>query len=556
MGKTILIHANCHNTQAKGDQAFAGNIAKDIIRELTHQGIGDIDVFLVSSFDGIVQFENLYGRAVNGRVDVEGTSIGLSALETFDAVEHTVIAFIDANRCKPSAADVIKRILSPDSKFLFVGNVNQEPFADTFSQTLYRLHVQKEQYGLYDSFNEGDMLIGSAGFGAQRLGIPTITKSADLPALTQTQTEMLPTGEYGFMYIYSGAPSNPIDLIAQYILLTGHDQYVLVGDFNSKKTAIEEAYTLAQTQKPLPAIQYHQTLPNGVMRRSVANSAGSLVLSTGVTSTLEAMQDGKLPYYQNMSNNIKFVAAYLLAVKSIVASDSSMFGAMPQMIIELSSLLFADKPLNKIDMARTHELLEIDSINSRLISTNKTIMDQASGKIAPRLLSFISGARSTNDQTQLATVCASLRKMGEMGSPVHDQALRRAAATGRLFELKVLIKSMPTDDLNKKDSAKGCTALHWAVIGKNLDCARELVNAGIHLDNQDEQGRTPLHIAVSNGDRAMIKMLIEAGCSIEIPDKSRLTPQDCTQDVGLILYVHECHIDATAHSERRSRVLG
>lgn len=123
MGKVILIHANCHNSKAKGDFSFAGNIAKDIIRELKSQSIHDIDVVLVSSLDGLPKFVSMYGAVINGRLDIEGFNIGLSSLEEFDSVEHTVMAFIDANRCKHSPADIIKRALSPESKFLFVGNV-------------------------------------------------------------------------------------------------------------------------------------------------------------------------------------------------------------------------------------------------------------------------------------------------------------------------------------------------------------------------------------------------------------------------------------------------
>lgn len=544
MGKVIVIHANCHNPTAKGDFAFAGNIAKDVVRELEKQGVKDIDVVLVSTLDGVPRFKSMYGNTVKGRLSIEGTDVGLSSLEEFDAVENTVVAFIDANRCKYSAANLVKRVLSPDSKFIFVGNVNQEAFADIFMQTLYRMQAKMNQPGLYESFSDQDMLIGSAGIGQDRLGLPTITKAEDLPALSNPEKASLPTGKYGFMYLAAVDSSKDYKLIAQYIKLSGQDKYVLVGDFGSNKSDIKYAYdhdTTLPTSKSLPAIEYHQSLPNVVMRQTVANSSGDLVLSTGVTSTLEAMRDKKLTYYQDMSNNTEFVAAYLIAVKSLVSSDTSLFGAMPQMIIELSSLLFSKKPLSRVDMERTHELLEISSISSRLVDTNQTIMDQASGKLAPKLLTFLGESRKTQDAVQLANVCASLRKTGELGSPVHDQALRRAATWGRLFELKVLIKSMSKSDLDKTDSTYKRTALHWAVSGKNLDCARALVNAGAALDLQDNLGQTALHKAVAGGDREMIKMLIEAGASIDIPDTSHHSPKDCAPDSGVLAFINHCH---------------
>ncbi|MGC1183133.1 Dot/Icm T4SS effector AnkY/LegA9 [Legionella sp.] len=544
MGKVLLIHANCENPTAKGDFVFAGNMAKDIVHELTKQGITDIDVILVSTLDGIPRFTSIYGTPVDDRVSIEGTSIGLSSLEMFDAVDNTVVAFIDANRCKHAPADIIKRALSPDTKFLFVGNVNQRAFADSFFKTLYRMQAKREQPKLYDYFDDGDMLIGSAGLGTDRLGIPSITKAEDLPTLSSSDQEMVPTGNYGFMYLAAVNPATDYKLIAQYIKLSDQDKYILVGQFTNKKYEIQYAYnhdmTLA-TSKPLPAIEYHQSLSHGVMRQTVAHANSSLILSTGVTSTLEAMRDKKLPYYQDMNANTEFVAAYLIAVKSMVSNDTSLFGEMPQMIIELSGLLFANKPLSRMDMNRTDFLLKLDSINSKLVNMNQTIINQASGKIAPRLLGFLGESRKTNDPVQLAHVCASLRKSDEMGSPVHDQALRRAATWGRLFELKVLIKSMSKPDLDKADPTYDRSALQWAVANKNFDCAHALVKAGASLDLQDKDGQTALHIAVKQGDRQMIKMLIDAGASIDISDRSCHSPKDCAPDSGVLLFINYCH---------------
>ncbi|KTD05127.1 Dot/Icm T4SS effector AnkY/LegA9 [Fluoribacter gormanii] len=547
MGKVILIHANCRNPTAKGDFAFAANIAKDLFHELQDRGVNDIDVILVSTLDGIGKFTSMYGAAVNGRISVEETSIGLSSLEEFDAVENTVVAFIDANRCKFPAADLVKRVLSPDSKILFVGNVNQLPFADLFSQTLYRMQAKLDQPGLYESFNDRDMMVGSAGLGQDRLGLPTIAKAEDLPDLNvpeQSAKALLPKKDYGFMYLAAVDPSKDYKLIAQYIKLSGQDTYVLVGDFASNKYDIRYAYehdTTLTTSKPLPQIEYHQSLPYKVMRQAVAHAESPLVLSTGVTSTLEAMRDKKLTYYQDMLNNTEFVAAYLLAVKSMVASDNSLFGAMPDMIIELSDLLFANKPLSRKNMERTQDLLEISSVSSRLADMNQAIIEQASGKIASKLLGFLGNSRKTQDPVQLATVCASLRKSGEMGSPVYDQALRRAATWGRLFELKVLIKSMSLSEMDKADRTYERTALHWAVTSRNYDCAKALVNAGVSLDLQDKEGQTALHKAVKNGDRQMIKMLMQSGASVDIADKYKSSPQDCAPDTGTLLFFKDCH---------------
>ncbi|WED43344.1 Dot/Icm T4SS effector AnkY/LegA9 [Legionella cardiaca] len=517
MGKVILVHANCHNPTAKGDFAFAGNIAKDLQREIETKSLG-IDVVLVSPLLDIGRFKSLYGDPVDGRVSIEETSVGLAALEQFDAVDNQVVAFIDANRCKHTAAEIIKRVISPETKFLFVGNVNQHAYSSFSIQTYYKVKVKSEQPNLYDYFNDDDMFLGSAGLGSDRLGLPSITKAEDLPTLNRNQTALLPTGEYGFMYLALVDSSKDYKLIAQYIKLSNLDKYVLVGEFTNKQMQIQGAYnadnTLVSPKKTLPQIEYHQSLPNTVMRKMVADSTGALVLSTGVTSTLEAMQDKKLTYYQDLEGtNAEFVAAYLHAVKSIAASDSSLIGCLPQMLMELSNLLFAAKPLSKTDMEQTQSLLAISVLSSKMIAVNQTIIEQANGKIAPRLLGFINGGRSTNDLIQVNSVCASLRKSGELTNPVYDQALRRAASWGRLFELKVLIKFIKKSNaslIDRQDAAVNRTALHWAV-ESSLDCAKVLIDAGASLNIQDKDGNTPLHKAVSKGDKQMTRLLILAG---------------------------------------------
>ncbi|MDP3267696.1 MAG: ankyrin repeat domain-containing protein [Legionella sp.] len=544
MGKVILIHANCQNSTAKGDFAFAGDLAKDIVNELANQKINDIDVFLVSTLDGVARFISLYGAPVEDRVSVEGTSIGLSSLETFNAVDNKVVAFIDANRCKHASTDIVKRVLSPDSKFLFVGNLNKQAYADLFIQSLYRMQVKNDQPKLYDSFDDDDILIASAGFGSERLGLPSITKAGELPSLSSSDLAQIPTDNYGFMYLAQDNPYKDYKLIAQYMKLSVQDKYILVGNFMNKQYEIQDAYNHDTTlfpSKSLPNIEYHQSLPKGVMRQTVAQANSTLVLSTGVISTLEAIRDKKLPFYQYIDINNNFVASYLIAVKSAVSNDNSLFGAMPQMIIELSELLFADKPLSRMDIERADTLLKLDSISSRLINTNQEIIDKASGKIAPRLLSFLGEPRKTNDQVQLAHVCVSLRKSGELGSPTHAQALRRAATWGRLFELKVLIKSMSQNDLDKADPTFGRSALQWATVNKNFDCARALIKVGASLDLQDKNGQTALHKAVQLGDLQIIKILIEAGASVDITDDSQYTPKDFASDNGIILFINNCH---------------
>jgi hypothetical protein len=531
MSKIILVYANCVNSKAKGDFAFAGNIAKDLIAEIKFSG-QNIDVVLTSTLDGMVRFEQLYGKPVDGRVTIEGISVGLCALELFDPVKDEVIAFVESNRCKYAAADIVKRVLSPESKFLFIGAANQSALNNLLMQQFRFINLQSEQPKLYHHFDADDVMMGSSGIGPGRLGLPQIKTVAELPELTPAQSLQMPKDAYGFMYL--AAINEPDDLrtVGQYVAITELSHYVLVGDYSArptevKKAIIKEVHFNGLHVLELPKMHYHQSLPSGLMRHMAAGTAGCLVLSTGTMSALEVMTDGKLPYYQKLHNNTEFVASYLLAVKSIVSSDVSLFGAMPQLIMELSNLLFADKPLAKDQVIRTKDLVNNPSIAPRLIEANQKILKQANGTLAGQLLSFIGNPSHTKLHRQCVSVCQSLRKEGESSTPVYDQALRRAAAWGRLFELKVLIKSMSVDDLSKQDLAgKKCTALHWAVLQGHVDCARQLILSGAQLNIQDTFGRTPLHYAIQAGARSTIKALVENGASLDIADTSGIKPCD------------------------------
>lgn len=56
-------------------------------------------------------------------------------------------------------------------------------------------------------------MIGSAGLGQNRLGLPTITKTVNLQPLSPSEETMLPTGEYGIMYL---AKANISSLIKRF----------------------------------------------------------------------------------------------------------------------------------------------------------------------------------------------------------------------------------------------------------------------------------------------------------------------------------------------------
>lgn len=56
-------------------------------------------------------------------------------------------------------------------------------------------------------------------------------------------------------------------------------------------------------------------------------------------------------------------------------------------------------------------------------------------------------------------------------------------------------------------SKKGATPLHWAIAAKQHEIAELLLDRGASPRAKDDNGMTPLHIAVSRGDGPLIDLL-------------------------------------------------
>lgn len=63
----------------------------------------------------------------------------------------------------------------------------------------------------------------------------------------------------------------------------------------------------------------------------------------------------------------------------------------------------------------------------------------------------------------------------------------------------------------------GSTALHWAVRLDDLETAELLIRAGANVSSANRAGATPLNLAATNGNGAMIEKLIKAGADPNAP---------------------------------------
>ena len=85
-----------------------------------------------------------------------------------------------------------------------------------------------------------------------------------------------------------------------------------------------------------------------------------------------------------------------------------------------------------------------------------------------------------------------------------DTILIRATWWGSENTLRWLLHDIKFD-VNEKNW-HGCTALHWAAICNQMECARLLLDVGSqHL--KDRVGDTPLHFAKSHGYKEMQRLI-------------------------------------------------
>ena len=71
-------------------------------------------------------------------------------------------------------------------------------------------------------------------------------------------------------------------------------------------------------------------------------------------------------------------------------------------------------------------------------------------------------------------------------------------------------------NVNAKDTTFQETALHEAAHHGHVEIARVLLDNGINIDEQDNNGNTPLTLAVENGKLEIAKLLISRRASIEL----------------------------------------
>lgn len=134
-----------------------------------------------------------------------------------------------------------------------------------------------------------------------------------------------------------------------------------------------------------------------------------------------------------------------------------------------------------------------------------------------------------------------------------------AAQNEFLFNLLVEIfrtLTSPLYYLNAPDRV-GNTPLHWAVMRTNYQAAVILIQHGADVSRMNNDGRTPLHIVVSQSSksdtqtnlsahRRMTKFLITVGAKVDSCDLNNVTPLHIAAEMGDVITVETLLIDGGA----------
>jgi TonB family protein len=118
---------------------------------------------------------------------------------------------------------------------------------------------------------------------------------------------------------------------------------------------------------------------------------------------------------------------------------------------------------------------------------------------------------------RLSTIPVLLAWAVATGAPELAQSLRDAALTGQAETVRSLLAKAKPADRDAVD-ARGWNALMYAVKGGHGEIVRMLLEAGASVDGRDDAGETALHLAARYGRARPAELLLRAGADLEARD--------------------------------------
>jgi len=111
--------------------------------------------------------------------------------------------------------------------------------------------------------------------------------------------------------------------------------------------------------------------------------------------------------------------------------------------------------------------------------------------------------------------------LSQVQSSSYAMPVHQVAESGNTERLLALIKQNP-EVINQQDDG-GYTPLHLASKKGFEDMVRELLNCNVALDIPNECNSTPLHCAVINGHETITELLLKKGANVDALDIQRYT---------------------------------
>lgn len=482
----IMVYADCHNSHAKGDFQLACLIAHDLQRQLLERH-STVKVVLSTSETSMERLTSMYPQTGDG-LHIRGMDIPVCTLQQFDMLNNSLIAFVDANRCKPAPSEIVLRVLEPETRYLFVhGPHRTSQKRNSPGWIIEMLQWMGSAPELFRLLHPDTLSIGACGLGSERYGLPDIDFPAD-GALTSAPE----LNDYGFMYFSKREPDKILAMVEQYMVLANLSRYVVVGPAGTI-VAPDGVDTLPRATFSEKVFTTFSTVSNHDMRRLIKGAVSPLVVTTGTISTIEAMSDGKLSFYDYRGLNTGFVVNMIEAVRAL--NDNS----RGEDITQLGMLLLGPKPLAPLHLDKTKELLSIQDVREGLINAQQNLVKQAQGRLAPRLLDIIGAAK---DESLLARqhkiACLSLTRKDDSEPPKGGQAVRRAAFGNHLYALKIFLKYLPLTEVDSQGGPRERTALHFAALMGHEEAVILLLRKGANPWVKDIDGNTPIDLAATS----------------------------------------------------------
>ena len=92
----------------------------------------------------------------------------------------------------------------------------------------------------------------------------------------------------------------------------------------------------------------------------------------------------------------------------------------------------------------------------------------------------------------------------------------------KVFNCQILPSNTFQPETILDKDKRGQNVLHYCAENQNLNCIEQIIEADPDLLNQtDEEGYTPLHLAVISGNSAIVKFLISKGANVNAVDNEK-----------------------------------